>query len=36
MLKCITMHSGLILIKYGEANTLGTTATGKKKKGLLL
>ena len=32
MLKCITMHSGLILIKYGEANTLGTTATGKKKK----
>lgn len=31
MPKCITMHSGLILIKYGEANTLGTTATEKKK-----
>ena len=32
MPKCITMHSGLILIKYGEANTLGMTATEKKKK----
>ena len=32
MPKCITMHSGLILIKYGEANTLGMTATEKKKR----
>ena len=31
MPKCITMHSGLILIKCGEANRLGTTAAEKKK-----
>ena len=35
MPKCITMHSGLILIKCGEANRLGTTATEKKKKRLI-